>query len=264
MLPFLKWAGGKRWFVEGFSHLLPEKYNLYYEPFLGSGAVFFSQKPRFGILSDRNEDLINTYRSIKIWPRQVEASLRMHASRHSPDYYYEVRAATFDDYVERAARFIYLNRTCWNGLYRVNLRGQFNVPIGSKTSVILGSDNFLRTSRLLKDIEILSADFENVLDQAKDGDFVFVDPPYTVKHNCNGFVKYNESIFSWEDQERLKVAVDRAVERGALVMVLNANHESVKELYSAYDSKVLQRSSVIAADSKNRGMYDELCVRSWI
>lgn len=262
-LPFLKWAGGKRWFVEGFSHLIPKSYRLYFEPFLGSGAVFFSQRPSHGVLSDKNLDLINTYNVVKKSPASLESALARHAELHSRDYYYQVRSSETDDEVERAARFIYLNRTCWNGLYRVNKKGQFNVPIGTKSSVVLGTDNFTYLSRLLRDVEVISADFEDVINQARGGDFVFVDPPYTVKHNCNGFVKYNEEIFSWADQERLKESIDRAVKRNVMVMVLNANHESIRELYKNYDQLALTRPSVIAAASKHRGKYEELCVRCW-
>ena len=259
--PFLKWAGGKRWLVSNYEHLLPESYNRYIEPFLGSGAVFFHLAPRKAILSDINEELITTYIAIRDCWESVERELRLHQKRHCKEYYYEIRQyAPKIDY-KRAARFIYLNRTCWNGLYRVNLQGQFNVPLGTKTSVITESDDFRGLSALLKNKNIQVSDFEEIIDHSKANDFVFIDPPYTVKHNLNGFVKYNEKLFSWDDQIRLKEAVVRASNRGANILILNANHNSIKELYSDIGTHaVLPRASILAADAKFRCATEELAI----
>jgi DNA adenine methylase len=262
--PFLKWAGGKRWLASAYADLLPVSYKRYYEVFLGSGAVFFSMRPRQATLSDLNEELIECYSVLRDEWQNVVDRLHYHQRHHTKDYYYEVRNSKPRLLANRAARFIYLNRTCWNGLYRVNLRGEFNVPVGTKTNILLEVDNFEKLSTLLKTTKLLAADFEGVIDKARSGDFIFADPPYTVRHNCNGFVKYNEKIFRWEDQIRLRDSLVRASSRGCLVLLTNANHPSIIELYeNDFELISLSRSSVIAADSKNRGMYEELVVKNF-
>jgi len=189
---------------------------------------------------------------------------RSHHNKHSKEYYYKVRQIKPADPAEKAARFIYLNRTCWNALYRVNLKGEFNVPIGTKTNVVLGSDDFEGVSRLLQDVTITHLDFEEVIDRAEEGDLIFADPPYTVKHNFNGFVKYNEKMFHWDDQVRLSKCLIRASDRGCLVLLTNANYPSIIELYeNDFYLTPLKRSSVIAASSSNRGMYEELVIRNY-
>lgn len=263
MEPFLKWAGGKRWLISKATDLLPNKneMNRYIEPFLGGGAVFFHVQPDNGILSDINDDLINTYLIIRDrWEILLEILLNYN-KKHSTEFYYDIRASKPRDLTKKAARFIYLNRTCWNGLYRVNKKGEFNVPIGTKTKVILTEDNFSAVSTLLRNVEIYTSDFEIRINQATEGDFLFVDPPYTVKHNLNGFVKYNENIFSWNDQIRLKNAIQRATKRGAKILILNADHSSIKRLYSGIGHKIaLDRASVIAGNSSARGIYSELAI----
>lgn len=263
MEPFLKWAGGKRWLVNKADYLLPRSgdYNRYIEPFLGSGAVFFHMEPQAGILSDINVDLINTYTAIRDNWEDVLSLLVKYERKHDFAFYYDMRGSKPRTPIRSAARFIYLNRTCWNGLYRVNQKGEFNVPIGTKNKVVLDEDNFLEVARLLRNKEIEVCDFEKSIDRAREGDFIFVDPPYTVKHNLNGFVKYNEKIFSWEDQVRLKNAVRRAIDREVKVLVLNADHSSVRSLYSGIGAKVkLKRASVIASDATARGVYSELAI----
>lgn len=263
LVPFLKWAGGKRWLIPHAEAIFPTTYDRYIEPFLGGGAIFFHLQPGKAILTDLNSELIDTYRAIRDDWRLVRRYLATHQKHHSPSYYYEMRAAKPRSVAARAARMLYLNRTCWNGLYRVNLKGEFNVPIGTKTSVLLETDNFPVLADLLENSTIEHKDFEWAIDQAGEGDFVFVDPPYTVKHNLNGFIKYNETLFAWADQIRLRDAVDRAVDRGAKVLVLNAAHESIKGLYSAYDFEEVSRTSVLSGDPTYRGKFDELMVRCW-
>lgn len=261
-IPFLKWAGGKRWLAEQHALLLDEKFDRYIEPFLGSGAIFFKLAPDRAILTDKNNRLIETYCSIRDSWQHVESILGHHHKNHSKKYYYAIRAKKLRSAAARAAQFIYLNRTCWNGLYRVNLSGQFNVPIGTKTNVILDTDNFEKISALLTRAEIRCCDFEETLRLAGKGDFVFADPPYTVKHNHNGFIKYNEGLFSWEDQIRLRDSVIAAVGRGAAILITNAYHECVKELYVGIGEQIkLERASVISGDRSARGTYEELVIR---
>jgi DNA adenine methylase len=213
VVPFLKWAGGKRWLIPHAGNLFPDSFDRYIEPFLGGGAVFFHLKPQKAILTDINGELIQTYKAIRDNWRLVFSHLQRHQDNHSSDYYYEIRASKPRTPATKAARMLYLNRTCWNGLYRVNLKGEFNVPIGTKNTVLLDSDDFPALAKLLEGVRLECNDFEWAIDQATEDDFVFVDPPYTVKHNLNGFIKYNETLFAWKDQVRLRDAVDRAVRR---------------------------------------------------
>jgi len=259
--PFLKWAGGKRWFVSGFNDLIPRNFDRYIEPFLGGGAVFFHLQPKVALLGDSNRELIETYSAIRNSWRNVLRYLHIHHRRHSRDYYYKIREKIPKTKAERAARFIYLNRTCWNGLYRVNLQGEFNVPIGSKMDVLYAEDDFRAISKLLKNVDLFSCDFEDLVDDARGGDLVFVDPPYTVRHNKNAFIKYNEKLFSWWDQERLYYAVKRAKKRGAKIIGTNAFHHSVKSLYKGeFELKRLSRASSISSKNESRARYDELLI----
>lgn len=261
IVPPLKWAGGKRWFAQSCKHMLPGQYGRYIEPFLGSGALFFSERPKRAYLSDVNAELINLYCVMRDQPDKMWDALRSHQRKHSVEHYYYVRGQKPRSDLARAARTLYLNRTCWNGLYRVNLRGEFNVPKGSKDSVISAVDDFVSVSQALKRAEIGCHDFEQAIDQARRGDFLFIDPPYTVAHNNNGFVKYNQTLFRWEDQVRLRDAALRAVNRGAQVLVTNAAHESVAQLYSDFEITYVERSGVIAGSREARGKFTEMVAR---
>jgi DNA adenine methylase len=259
--PFLKWAGGKRWLPANYSHFLPTNFNRYIEPFLGGGAVFFHLTPKRAILGDSNRELIETYQALRGDWRKVVNFLKVHHRKHSTDYYYRIRATIPKTLAERAARFIYLNRTCWNGLYRVNLNGKFNVPIGTKTDVLYEDDNFAAIHRALRSAELRCSDFEYLVDEARSGDLVFVDPPYTVRHNHNAFVKYNEQLFSWWDQERLFYALKRARKRGAKIVATNAFHSSVKSLYRGHFELIrVSRLSSISSKADTRAKYDELLI----
>ncbi len=259
--PFLKWAGGKRWLVTSPHWKTPKTFRRYFEPFLGSGAAYFSILPKEATLNDANTDLINCYKMLRDYPDDVNRELRHHEGCHSDEYYYEVRAMKSTNKISDAARFIYLNRTCWNGLYRVNLRGEFNVPRGTKNQIILPTDNFLHVSNTLKGAELLTGDFESVIDRAQCGDFIFLDPPYTVKHNFNGFIKYNEKIFSWRDQVRLRDALARANQRGALFLMTNARHESILDLYEGFGSQQeVSRQSVLSGNPAYRSKVEELLI----
>ena len=261
--PFLKWAGGKRWFVYHYAHLLPTEFDRYIEPFLGSGAVFFHLAPERAVLGDANADLINTYSAIQKDWRLVYQYLRGHHANHSFEYYYKIREKQLRSSFSRAAQFIYLNRTCWNGLYRVNQKGVFNVPIGTKESVVFEGDRFDLVAEKLKAATLRVADFEDLIDDAGEGDFVFVDPPYTVQHNHNAFIKYNEKLFSWFDQERLFYALKRAKNRGAMVLGTNAYHQSVRELYdSDFNTMCVSRSSPISSKASTRSNFEELVIQT--
>jgi len=256
--PFLKWAGGKRWLANSDQLPLPVSFDRYIEPFLGGGAIFFHLAPARAILSDVNVELIHLYTVLRDSPRELMELMQHHHGKHSSSYYYDVRSQVPEGGLERAARTMYLNRTCWNGLYRVNLKGVFNVPIGTKSTVVFDDEDFEGISCRLQRAELVCCDFEPTIAQATQGDFVFVDPPYTVRHNLNGFIKYNETLFGWEDQIRLRDAVASAIARGAAVVVTNADHESVRELYAEIcEYRSVTRASVLASESGRRGKTTE-------
>lgn len=255
--PFLKWAGGKRWLIRTNELFEPTRYNKYIEPFLGGGSVFFYLSPRQGVLNDRNKDLMNMYRVLRDQPLALKEFMKWHQIRHSDEHYYKIRSQEPKDKLERAARFLYLNRACWNGLYRVNQLGKFNVPKGTKNTVFFETDDYEAAANLLSKVKLRSTDFEKIIDLAKKGDFIFVDPPYTVKHNRNNFARYNEKIFSWEDQERLAESVKRAHERGCKVAVTNADHATVRELYSFAHYRSIARVSAIAGNPSKRARITE-------
>ena len=262
--PFLKWAGGKRWFVHHHAQLFPKTFNRYFEPFLGGGAVYFHLQPRQAVLADINPDVIAAYRAVKEQWVGLKKSLSYHQRAHDEDedYYYEVRDRAPTKLVPRASRMIYLNRTCFNGIYRVNKQGFFNVPRGSKDEVLLDSDNFKAMSALLAGADLRVSDFEGVINEAGEDDLILADPPYTVRHNFNGFIQYNEVLFSWADQERLASALKRAASRGAKIVATNANHHCVRSLYNSWDflTHSVSRFSQISADVASRRQFEELVI----
>lgn len=261
VLPFLKWAGGKRWLARELRELIGETAGRYFEPFAGGAAVFFALRPEAASLSDANAELINAYAAIKYDWRRLNALLTQHQQLHSEEHYYAVRSDVPRGRYERAARFIYLNRTCWNGLYRVNQKGEFNVPKGTKSTVLLETDDFKATSNALRNAELSTSDFEAQIAKASVGDTIFADPPYTVKHKFNGFVKYNEHIFAWKDQVRLADALVAAKRRGVRIFSTNADHESIRNLYSQhFDIIEVSRFSSIAGAGDARGQYPELII----
>jgi DNA adenine methylase len=262
LVPFLKWPGGKRWLVSAYPQLVPTTFNRYIEPFLGGGSVYFHLQPRSALLGDINGDVVVAYEGLQKQPEKVLHELTRHHKNHDNDYYYNVRDVVPKTLAARAARVIYLNRTCFNGIYRVNRLGKFNVPVGNRTGVLYNTDNFPAITALLQSAEIRKTDFEELVDCASAGDLVFADPPYTVTHNNNGFIKYNEKLFSWADQVRLADSLHRAKMRGARVLATNAAHESVRHLYEdrGFALMTVSRFSSIAASSKSRKLFDELLI----
>lgn len=262
MKPFLNWAGGKRWLVSGHSQLLSFADTRLVEPFVGSGAVYFHLQPQSAVLADSNEQLIEAYVAVRDEPEKVLDALRMHQREHSEAHYYRVRSSDPRTTATRAARLIYLNRTCFNGLYRVNLQGQFNVPKGSKGAVLLPDDDFFAWAALLSGAKLVAQDFETTLSEVGGGDFVYADPPYTVNHNVNNFAKYNQRIFSWADQLRLSDLLSAATQKGARVILSNADHPSVRALYvsEGWTCVTVSRHSRLAASSIHRKPTTEILV----
>lgn len=265
MQPFLKWPGGKRWLVANYHQIFPREYNAYVEPFLGGGSVFFYLMPQQATISDINRDLINTYRVMANKPERLRTLLELHQENHNVDYYYLIRNTIPDDAIEQAARFLYLNRACFNGMYRVNRNGIFNVPIGTKEHFIDDVDMFEEYSRVLRHVHLRSQDFVKTIRCARDGDLVFADPPYTIAHNQNSFIKYNEKLFSWRDQTRLINALVRARDRGATIVATNAPYPKLEEMYleNGFYTHTLSRFSSISGNADGRRKEKELLITSY-
>jgi len=187
---FLKWAGGKNWFVRYYNNMLPQKYKRYIDPFLGGGSVYFYLEPENAIISDINQELITTFIAIRDNWQKVYEILKLHSRKHSYEYYYRVRNMKPRTPATIAARMIYLNRTCFNGIYRVNRNGEFNVPIGDNTNILLETDKFKERSKILQGTQILCQDFEKTIELSQEDDFLFCDPPYAVLEENNRFVNY--------------------------------------------------------------------------
>ncbi len=257
--PFLRWLGGKRWLAPQLVDILGElTFRRYLEPFLGGGACFFHICPATALLSDVNEELVNVYVQVRDHCDELMDALReLNVDRQTFEH---LRHAVPKCDLGRAVRFLYLNRTAFSGIYRLNSGGRFNVPFGDgkRTPEILWRNGLLpRASRALQGAEISSTDFEEVLNQANESDLVYCDPPYTVKHNCNGFRRYNERLFSWRDQERLAAAWFSAVERGATVIFSNAYHEEIASLYPGVEAHVFERSSNLCPETSRRAAVKE-------
>ena len=261
--PFLKWPGGKRWLAsEIINHISSRLRGRYFEPFLGGGAVFFALRSPNATLSDINSDLINAYRQVRENPEALVKRLRR--KRISANNYYRVRAAKPACPLERAVRFLYLNRTAFGGMYRLNGDGRFNVPYGGgdRTPAPLWRQNLINTaSQLLKGVKLLVSDFEEIMEQAGPGDVVYCDPTYTVAHENNGFIRYNEVNFSWSDQKRLASVALRAMRRGTTVIISNACHGEIRELYWPYEPTTRVRKSLISPEvSFRREVHEYLFI----
>lgn len=265
--PFLRWTGSKRWFVKKhINDFLPKSFNNYHEPFLGAGSVFFhlvnlnENINRKYYLSDTNEDLINTYIQLRDNPLEVIKYLKK--LKNTSDDYYKIRSENPRIKEKRASRFIYLNKTSFNGIFRVNSKGIYNVPYGKQEKAnFINEELLLNISLKLKNVTIKNHSFEENLDNIKKGDLVFIDPPYTVAHENNGFIEYNQKLFSWNDQERLKVYIENIIEREAFFILTNASHISISNLYSNIGkTKILSRNSQVGGRNKTRGIFNELII----
>jgi DNA adenine methylase len=256
---FLRWAGSKRFLLRHLVPLLPRAIGTYHEPFLGSGSLFFLLRPERAVLNDACQDLVETYRALSRSPDLIVDALS--EMRPDPALYYRIRRARSTDPAIRAAEFLYLNATAWNGLYRVNARGEFNVPYGRpKTDNISDATNLLACSSILRgpNVALTSGDFERAISTAVSGDLVYMDPPYVTRHNNNGFVDYNEQLFKWSDQERLALAARRLADSGVSVIVSNANHHDVLALYPGFTAIRVERCSTLAGSPASRGPVSEI------
>lgn len=256
--PFLRWAGGKNWLVKSLPSLIEElEFNSYHEPFLGGASIFFALAPKKAFLSDANNDLINTYVAVRDNPQGVISYLKR--QRVNEDEYYRIRASNPRTAHCRAGRFIYLNRTSFNGIYRVNRSGSYNVPYGHRDGYCFDYERIEKASEALKGAKIRSLDFFESLDDVKEKDLVFLDPPYTVSHNNNGFIEYNKKLFSLDDQERLKRYIDIVNERGAFYILTNAAHEKIESIFKSDRNALIpmKRQSTLGGINAHRGETQE-------
>lgn len=255
--PFLRWAGGKTWFLKYLGGIKKTKYNNYHEAFLGGAATYFFLRPSgHSYLSDLNGDLIETYQAIKDNATAVIDKLA--TFQNTEEFYYKIRSIGYENVIDKAARFIYLNQTSYNGIYRVNLKGVYNVPYGFRTKGFLDAANLLSAQKALVETTLKQSDFYGILENVNAGDLVFLDPPYTVSHNNNGFIKYNEKIFSLDDQRRLSNLIDEIKQKDAYYILTNAAHKTIEEIFDKGDKRLtLNRASLIGGMNSQRGQTSE-------
>jgi DNA adenine methylase len=254
--PLLKWPGGKRQLLPHIARLVPHRFERYFEPFLGGGAVFFAIRPHQAFLSDSDAELINCYIQVRDETERVIA--RLSALRNTEMDYYRVRASRPRTAVGQATRTIYLATLSFNGIHRKNTKGDFNVPYGHKRELRPCDRPRIRaTARALRAAHLSYGDFASAITDAKRGDVVYLDPPYTVAHGHNGFLKYNAKIFSWSDQLRLAAVADELASRGCKVIVSNADHVSIRRLYRGFTMLRVARASRIAASVEFRRSITE-------
>lgn len=274
--PFIKWAGGKRGLLPELLARLPDEFNNYFEPFVGGGALFFEMK-RLGLLEnktvylfDRNEELINTYQTIKKHPNDLIRLLTQFKENHTKNFYYEIREldrkADFNSLhpTYQAARFIYLNKTCFNGLYRVNSKGFFNVPMGSYSNPsICDARTIMMTSEALQHVEIIHNCYSNILNLVNKNDFIYFDPPYHPLSATSNFTAYGEEAFLEPQQIALSKAFKVLNTKGCLVMHSNSNSDFIKSLYSDYPIEFVEMNRFINSKSSGRGKIKEVVIRNY-
>jgi len=255
--PFLRWAGGKTWLIKHLKNVKKSGFNRYHEAFLGGGATYFYLRPpSHSYLSDLNGELIETYQAVKENVEDVIEKLRRF--KNEENSYYQTRETKYSDRIERAAQFIYLNQTSFNGIYRVNLKGKYNVPFGFRKKEFIEVETLRNASRALANTTLFQSDFYSILENVRRGDLVFLDPPYTVSHNNNGFIKYNEKIFSLGDQHRLSNLIDEIKRKDAHYILTNAAHATIDEIFGKGDNKLeLSRGSTIGGKEAERGQTSE-------
>lgn len=271
--PFVKWAGGKRQILSELKRYMPESYDCYYEPFVGGGALFFELSPRKAVINDYNSELINVYRVICDEEKYEKMCklLNSYEIHNSEEFYYEIRNKDrnlkqfqkMSDF-SRAARTIYLNKACFNGLYRVNSKNEFNVPYnGNKKVNTYDGENLLKAHIYfsLSDITLLNIDFEEAVKDAKKGDFVYFDPPYDSE--TSSFTSYTDSGFGKVEQERLARVYKELADRGVYVMLSNRNTTLIRELYKDYNIHVISAKRSINSNGGKRGKVEEVIITNY-
>lgn len=274
MSPVVKWAGGKRQILEKLKANLPEKFNNYFEPFIGGGALLFDLAPKNATINDVNQELLAIYTCLKddeLYRLMLE-ELDKHEKNHSEEYYYHVREWDRDPRFEleplwkRAARAIYLNKSCFNGLYRVNAKGYFNVPSAKKEHVVTYSKaNMEEIHEYFKDdnVTILSGDFVEATRNAHEGDFVYFDPPYDSREDKESFTAYSKFDFNKDDQRRLADCFKDLTNRGVKCMLSNHNTAYINELYNGFNIQIIKAKRMINANAAGRGAVEEVIITNY-
>jgi DNA adenine methylase len=274
MHPIVKWAGGKHQLLEKIKELMPKEYNNYYEPFVGGGALLFELAPKNATINDVNLELLAIYTCMKddeLYKLMLK-ELDKHEENHNEEYYYEVRSWERDNRFEleplwkRAARAIYLNKACFNGLYRVNAKGYFNVSSAKKEKVnTYDLDNMESIHNYFKNdnITILSGDFVEAIRTAKEGDFVYFDPPYDNFEDKESFTAYSKFDFNKDDQIRLANCFKDLTNRGVKCMLSNHNTKFINELYKDFNIHVVNAKRMINANANGRGNVEEVIITNY-
>ena len=268
--PFLKWAGGKRQLLKEIRKYLPKIHGTYYEPFLGGGAVLFDIQPKKAVVNDVNSEVINVYRVIKEDVNGLIEDLKTH--KNESDYFYQIReldrTPEFENLsaLKKASRIIYLNKTCYNGLFRVNSQGQFNVPFGRYKNPNIVNEVVLRAINHYlnkNNVTILNKDFEDVLQTVDKNDFVYVDPPYDPVSDSSSFTGYTLYGFDKKEQVRLKGVCDELNSKGCKFLLSNSATSFIHELYKDYQVTIVGASRAINSVSSGRGKIEEVLVRNY-
>ncbi len=264
--PIVKWVGGKTRLLPEIAARMPRTYGRYFEPFAGGAAVFFSMAPRAAVLADRNADLITTYRAVATDAEGVIRRLAIHREAHNEQHYYAMRARWNDAGVawtpiDRAAAFIYLNRTCYNGLWRVNRSGAFNVPMGRyKNPPICDADGLRAAARVLAQAKLVCADYRTAVADARAGDLIYFDPPYDPVTPTASFVSYTAGAFGPDDQRALATLAHELADRGVAVVLSNSDTPFVRSLYRGLRIDRVRCARAINCNADRRGEVDELIV----
>ena len=270
--PVVKWVGGKRQLLTDIYPLVPKKMTVYVEPFIGGGAVLFHLQPAKAIINDSNVELINIYRTIKDSPNELISLLELHEQNNNEEYFYSIRNLDRQENynelgnIEKAARIIYLNKTCYNGLFRVNQAGQFNSPYGRYKSpnivnrpVILAMHKYFNEN----DIQIEQGDYNIVLNSLSKGAFVYLDPPYMPISSSASFTGYTETGFNEDEQTRLKTECDKLNKSGIKFLLSNSDHLFIKDLYKEYTITIVKAKRSINSNSEKRGEINEVLIRNY-
>jgi len=259
--PFLKWAGGKTQLLPQLTDFVPRRFNKYIEPFVGGGSFFFSVNPANAVIADLNEDLVIAYKVVRDDVESLISELGKYQNEEG--FFYKMRSLDVEELsdTERAARLIFLNKTCFNGLYRVNKKGQFNVPYGKNSSDFLNKKQLRYTSEFLKNTIILQADYLQTLCQfAEEGDLIFLDPPYYPVGKYADFKRYTKESFYHEDHYILKKEFDRLVGMGCHVILTNSDHPVILDLFRQYEIKIVETRRLISSNSATRKGKDIIVI----
>lgn len=263
--PFVKWAGGKKQILSKLLQYKPTYFNRYIEPFVGGGALLFELSIREGLINDSNEELINCYEIIRDNPEELIKDLYKHVN--TAEYFYEIRGQNSAELtkIERASRLIYLNRTCYNGLWRVNQKNQFNTPFGNYTNPrIVNVELIPQVSIFLKNVKIYCMDFEKfLLENAKEGDFIYLDPPYHPISKYSDFKRYTKDFFGLEEQKKLAFIFQKLHEKGCKLLLSNSYSDFILELYKDFNIVIIDARRNINKNPEGRGLIKEILIKNY-